>query len=317
MFQQLVGCAMVQLKVRLALLITVVTIIYVFVNDRLQRRNGLVTVDRFRYWRWVDGMEDRNNVSANRTDESNGTEASNRTDSALLNRRDNANRTDSANSTAISNRSTGTNTANTDDFSTVLLLHVSSLGRSRACHETWFRRQASVGLLTFGDNNGGTAFWKTQAALTRALAEFPSAKYFAKFDDDTYVYVSQLLHKLRTEPMTHYAGYAMYFGSSVFASGGAGYVLSRAAAENVSRCTKYQHVAMEDVSVMHCLHPHTDVTHWLGFHPDNPDTMRRFDRQGHPSDRVNVPTPAESYANPVSFHYVNEDLMSRLHQKAI
>ena len=207
----------------------------------------------------------------------------------------------------------------------VFLLHVSgNKNRFDTIRKTWFRNHTNdIGLLVFG--NGltseatfftsaakGSAFETTQHAFGHALQLFEFAQYFAKFDDDTYVYHREMIRQIENSTGNNYWGYPIRYGSFVFGSGGAGYILSRVAAEKLQLC-KPSFVIYEDAAVGECMKrdgfPLVDL---IGLHPHHPYQMIRWDKHGHPGDRIR-PEPVEGYMNPLSYHYIQPEEMLRMH----
>ena len=70
------------------------------------------------------------------------------------------------------------------------------------------------------------AFTATQSAYDLALRKYPFAEFFAKVDDDSYVYTRALVSQVESK-RSEYMGYPMKGRGFAYASGGAGYVLSR------------------------------------------------------------------------------------------
>ena len=211
----------------------------------------------------------------------------------------------------------------------VLIVHSSgSAERMEAVSGTWFRREGigDVGIVVMGANvvprgaqyspRRSTAFETTRAALALALRSFPRAVLLAKFDDDCYVYTRELFRQLNAEPR-NYSGYPIRLGGTVFGSGGAGYVLSRFAAERVVYCEPSQ-VEFEDAAVGGCMAQNNINLHDLiGLHPHHPYQMLRWDKKGHPSDRLHAPRePLAGYMNPLSYHYVPPADIRRMHDDA-
>ena len=193
----------------------------------------------------------------------------------------------------------------------VLLLHsTGSAPRLRAVRETWFQPAPDVGLAIMEPK--ATAFETTRAALAQALAAFPKAMYYGKFDDDTYVYTRELFRQVEAG-RHNYSGYPIRLDDQlVFGSGGAGYVLSRRAAEVVARCVAGD-PQYEDAAVGQCLRGFAPLHDLIGLHPHHPYQMLRWDKHGHPSDRVHRREPLEGYMNPLSYHYIDPADMVRMH----
>ena len=220
----------------------------------------------------------------------------------------------------------------------VLLLHVSGHEeRFHAVNSTWFRAlSADVGLVHIGFERlpegkpptglnspavPGNAFETTRRAFALALHAFPFAQYFAKFDDDTYVYTRELFEALprgdQNDNETHddYWGYPILLSDGyTFGSGGAGYVLTRRAAQKLTACQST--IPYEDAAVGACMRGHgIQLKHLLGLHPHHPFQMLRWDKTGHPSDRVPMERDQvlQGYMRPLSYHYMPPDQMLRMH----
>ena len=166
-----------------------------------------------------------------------------------------------------------------------------------------------------------SAFDTTRNAFALALRSYPFAQVFAKFDDDSYVYTRELIRKIgmdvnSTADVARYWGYPMVFESGFqFGSGGAGYVLNRRAAKILQECSvPGEFAAYEDASVGFCMFaagiPLTDL---VGLHPHHPYQMIRWDKYGHPSDRIHRREPLEGYMNPLSYHYMLPHEMIMMH----
>ena len=198
----------------------------------------------------------------------------------------------------------------------VLILHSTGHGeRMSAVSETWFREAADVGLVIMLGGGGASAFETTRATVARALRSFPDAAYFGKFDDDAYVYTRELWRQVEAGRY-NYSGYPIRLNDNlVFASGGAGYVLSRSAAEVVVACAPSSG-QYEDAAVGECLQKVTPLHDLIGLHPHHPYQMLRWDKHGHPSDRVHRREPLEGYLNPLSYHYMPPADIVRMHDDA-
>ena len=198
----------------------------------------------------------------------------------------------------------------------VLIVHSTGDGeRMKAVGDTWFREAADVGLVIMLRGFSTTAFEATRATVARALRSFPDAAYFGKFDDDAYVYTRELWRQVEAGRF-NYSGYPIRLGDDlVFASGGAGYVLSRSAAEVVAACAPPDG-QYEDAAVGRCLQKVTPLHDLIGLHPHHPYQMLRWDKHGHPSDRVHRREPLEGYLNPLSYHYMPPEDIVRMHDDA-
>jgi hypothetical protein len=220
----------------------------------------------------------------------------------------------------------------------VLMAHMSGKeGRAESIHWTWFKtRSSDLGLMYIaGERAEGvrnkeflnspasarSAFDTTRNAFALALRSYPFAQVFAKFDDDSYVYTRELIRKIgmdvnSTADVARYWGYPMVFESGFqFGSGGAGYVLNRRAAKILQECSvPGEFAAYEDASVGFCMFaagiPLTDL---VGLHPHHPYQMIRWDKYGHPSDRIHRREPLEGYMNPLSYHYMLPREMVMMH----
>lgn len=211
------------------------------------------------------------------------------------------------------------------DVEWAFIVHVSAdPARLAAIRKTWARRHdARLAFVFWGEEvrkvdddlfvatGGRNAFEATQAALAAALRAFPFARTLCKFDDDTYVYSRELLRRVEG---VEYGGYPMQAAGFTYASGGAGYVLSRAAAQRVLQCAPSD-ARYEDWAVGECMHragvPLVDL---VGLHPHHPFQMLRWNKHNtHPADRVRRQEPVEGFMNPLSYHYVSPDDMVRMH----
>ena len=180
----------------------------------------------------------------------------------------------------------------------VFVVHTTgSTARWRDVRETWvpaalnhdaavvaFGESVIDGDLPVIDVRGRNPFERTRFALETALLMYPQAHFFVKSDDDTYLYVDELLAQLT--PAINYAGYPLVREGQVYASGGAGYVLSKAAVGHLARNCKGLLHEFEDVGVGQCLSPTFPLIDLVGLHPHNPWQMLRWDKHGHPPDHV-------------------------------
>lgn len=222
----------------------------------------------------------------------------------------------------------------------VLLAHVSGdQDRLSAIRATWFKSVSDdLGLMFIAGERCGTAssdpiiinspavasgaaFDTTKQAFANALGTFPFAEIIAKFDDDSYVYTRELIRRIVSQNQGNndtgqYWGYPMQYNSNLqYASGGAGYVLNRRAAQDLSRCSPPADTSgIEDVSVGHCmLQVGVGLEDLIGLHPHHPYQMIRWDKTGHPHDRVHRREPVEGYMNPLSYHYMLPGEMLKMH----
>lgn len=228
----------------------------------------------------------------------------------------------------------------------VIMVHVSgNLERFMAIQNTWFKSISNdLGLMLIaGERCGdlshnfisssavfGGAFGTTKQAFAVALRSFPFASSFAKFDDDTYVYTRELIKKINLQSDEggtneiemnatsngKYWGYPMKYNAQfVYASGGAGYVLNRRAAIQLYSCSPPSDIDVyEDVAVGYCMSKGgIDLIDLVGLHPHHPYQMIRWDKFGHPSDRVRRKEILDGYMNPLSYHYMLPSEMIRMH----
>lgn len=209
----------------------------------------------------------------------------------------------------------------------VILLHVKSGAPERLdmAQRTWFKSTSpALQLATFGSAPGVTfpdasprADANTRLAFVAALSTFPSAKYFAKFDDDAYVYTKRLLQTIEAVNQSHpmYWGYPLNSYGITFASGGAGYILNRAAVQLLSSC-RQDLSDYEDAALAQCLESRgVSLTPQPGLHPHNPWQMLKWDLGEHPSDHVYRKEPVEGYLHPLSYHYMSPEEMLRMHDE--
>ena len=158
---------------------------------------------------------------------------------------------------------------------------------------------------------GDTAFHKTKRAFITALQIFPYCQFIAKFDDDSYVYTRELVRQVRARD-ANYLGYPILTDGVMYGQGGAGYILSRAAAQTLMDCDPP--IIHEDMAVgsfperagisMEFLH---------GLHQHSPCQMLRWDKTGHSGDRPIRRAPLDGYMNPISYHYVPPKDMVAMH----
>lgn len=196
----------------------------------------------------------------------------------------------------------------TDTVDFTLVLHSSgSPHRLDAVLGTWFQTVSpDLGIIAFGKvlNVGSSPllntdfvscieendFLRTRCAFLRAYDQFPNSMFFAKFDDDSYVYTRELVKAVTTAHKSD--GQKRYFGYPIeirdlgeFGSGGAGYVLHRSLVDMLRGCNP-PNQNFEDASVAHCLKQGgVGLVHLLGLHPHNPFQMLAWDKGRHPSDR--------------------------------
>ena len=165
----------------------------------------------------------------------------------------------------------------------------------------------------------GNEFVSTKAAFSLALRVYPFAEFFAKFDDNTYVYSRELIRQVRSlSASAHYFGYPMRpnpNASFTYASGDAGYILSRKAASLLHACTPSSDPHYEDQAVGLCMQeasiPLMDL---VGLHTNHPFQMLLWNRHGnYPSDRARRMEPVEGFMNPLSYHFIPPEDMLRMH----
>lgn len=212
----------------------------------------------------------------------------------------------------------------------VWLIHFSGHGdRSRAVWNTWARRfDPRVAIVAFGTpvpghvprhativtavDQAGDAWSKTLHAFRAARRLYPSAIYYSKFDDDSYIYSKNLYRRLFTEPgKIKYGGYPLRSGGVIFASGGAGYSVHRSKMSILEQCPDQGLSEYEDLAMRKCLE--IDPTDLVGAHPHHPWQMLRWDKEGHSEDHVRLEEPDISYTEPLSYHYMSPDELERMH----
>ena len=233
---------------------------------------------------------------------------------------------------------TGTNLHDSDGKSWVFLLHSSGdIARFRAVRDTWFNsgqrvifgQHAAVADASFSDTfihddtspSSASAFEITRSAFAHAAKAFPKAKYFAKFDDDAYVFKSNLIRAVQQchdHSRCYYWGYPLRppaRSSLTYASGGAGYILERNALAFLFKCIPVSG-QFEDLAVGDCMQQHgIKLNNLVGLHPAHPYQMLRWDTtNSHPPDHICREESLDGYLMPLSYHYVGVDNMKRLHQ---
>ena len=205
----------------------------------------------------------------------------------------------------------------------VVLVHVSGdPDRLKAITSTWCRRTSKdmefvlIGgehgdMFTSQKLPGDTAFHQTKRAFVSALRIFPYCRYIAKFDDDSYVYTRELVRQAVARG-ADYLGYPIHRDGIMYGQGGAGYVLSRAAAQSLMECDPP--IPDEDMAVGACLERAGISLEFLhGLHPHSPYQMLRWDKTGHPWDRPIQRAPLDGYMNPISYHYITPRDMVAMH----
>jgi hypothetical protein len=206
----------------------------------------------------------------------------------------------------------------------VILLHISGRKDSElAVQETWLSNvHQSIAVMKFGSvysGQTGSSFLKTQNAFKLALKLFPQAEYISKFDDDSFVYTSNLLEKLSSSGSEFlYAGFPLCCDRGVkYGSGGAGYILARKPALKLQTCQP-NISPYEDVGVGLCLMQHgIYLTDFVGLHHASPKQMLEWDRIGHMPDNARGRESIEGYEIPISYHYIDPILMREMHLDAL
>lgn len=176
------------------------------------------------------------------------------------------------------------------------------------------------------DEHSNNNFDSTLKAFSYGFTSYPSAKYFAKFDDDTYVYSRELIrqvlvideqlnNKNNPKGKFYYGGYPIQGTDNlIFASGGAGYILSKDATKLLIQCSPSD-PRYEDMAVGQCMsNSQISMENLIGLHPHHPYQMLSWDIHGHPSDRIIKHEPMESYMNPLSYHYIPPHDMIQMHK---
>jgi hypothetical protein len=202
----------------------------------------------------------------------------------------------------------------------VILVHLSgSVERELALNQTWLSNlPKSVAIVKFGTKlSQGTSFMRTKSGFNKVLELFPDTQYIAKFDDDSYVFVHNLIQKLNILGSDHlYAGFPLCCNHGVkYASGGAGYVLARNVAAKLKFCDS-NISPYEDVGVGKCLLSHgIFLTDFVGLHPATMFQMLLWDRERKPPpDHIRGTESIEGYELPLSYHYVSPQEMRLMHQ---
>lgn len=210
----------------------------------------------------------------------------------------------------------------------VWLIHFSGHGdRSRAVWNTWARRfDPRVAIVAFGAPvpehlpthaktaaaYTGSAWGKTLQAFREARRLYPTASYYSKFDDDSYVYSKNLHRRLFAEPgKIKYGGYPLRSDGVIFASGGAGYSVHQSVLAILERCPEHGLSEYEDLAMRKCLG--IDPTDLIGAHPHHPWQMLRWDKDGHSEDHVRQAEPDEGYTTPLTYHYMSPEELERMH----
>lgn len=200
----------------------------------------------------------------------------------------------------------------------VVLVHLSGKNdRLEAITNTWMNPSfhSTVVFQTFGPGVS-EPFAVTRQAFLHAQSQYPRAQFFAKFDDDSYVYVRELLLRLENQSASnYYAGYPMQDDRGFhWGSGGAGYILSHDVVSFLKDCQP-KHSQYEDYAVAYCMKQNNiTLTEMVGLHPDSPVQMLAWDvENSHPGDRFGRSEPIESYMYPVSYHYIRPSIMHLMH----
>ena len=173
-----------------------------------------------------------------------------------------------------------------------------------------------------GENLIGGGAWKNFPALLDLHARFPNHKWIYFCDDDTFVYVGNMLRTLGQMDHTAPVYLGLYWTPRVdmewrevklaYASGGAGYALSRGMMEKLAPLlpdchAKYLRWA-GDLRVGKCvLDAGVRITPGVGFHHEAHDKYT-WDRLGggFPYGRL-APRASAAVSSPVSFHHLTPD----------
>ena len=173
-----------------------------------------------------------------------------------------------------------------------------------------------------GENLIGGGAWKNFPALLDLHARFPTHKWIYFCDDDTFVYVGNMLRTLGQMDHTAPVYLGLYWTPRVdmewrevklaYASGGAGYALSRGMMDKLAPLlpdchAKYLRWA-GDLRVGKCvLDAGVRITPGVGFHHEAHDKYT-WDRLGggFPYGRL-APRASAAVSSPVSFHHLTPD----------
>lgn len=129
------------------------------------------------------------------------------------------------------------------------------------------------------------------------------ADFVFKMDDDTFLNTAALSRRVCAlqQQKKHYQGFLMYAGR-LFASGGAGYLVSSSILENnkIHTCKEHQY---EDVGLAHCLWAIAGIspTH-LDVNPDTPEQMLVWSKKPSSDHRSKA-----TFHDAVSFHYISAE----------
>lgn len=222
----------------------------------------------------------------------------------------------------------------------VIILHVSNHhSRYRAARETWFTQTSeNIALVSFGMRHPyldptipflesdrplkaqrQKQFPDTQRILRLAARTFPHAKYFTKVDDDAYLYSKNLYRKLfESELKGDYFGYPLdNEGIRGYASGGAGYTLSRQGVEALLDCPSQVCASdYEDVCTGACIKAaKLNLTTLDGHHPQNAEKSLQMSKFGIFWDML-ADVTFEGFLKPFTFHYLDWDSIMLLHDKS-
>ena len=134
----------------------------------------------------------------------------------------------------------------------------------------WFGSRRSDAPIAVATKRGTDDFEVSAAAFVQAKRDFPHARWFIKVDDDAVIFMSHMLKVLMGIEGDHsqacgldygptfYGGFTMTYTlptgeSMAYASGGAGYVVSRGALLAMEGCLGRPGLTLyEDVNVGHC-----------------------------------------------------------------
>lgn len=215
-------------------------------------------------------------------------------------------------------------------------VHVSELPRFRAAQGFWAppflakRALSTVHVLYFGSTSLAPAldyvvFPANTSAVNKSrdivgfmTQHVPNADWYAKFDDDTFVNVSALEHVLsKYNPLDKtFIGTEFSLGpipeQEAFFSGGAGYVLSRALAQQLpailSLCPVENLARLEDFYLYKCLKRAGAVKlcHEASFNHFEPERMLE----------IGAYSPARHAVTPVTWHWIRSpERMAWMHEQ--
>jgi hypothetical protein len=234
-------------------------------------------------------------------------------------------------------------TKSEDDLSTrismVVAVHVSNPHRFAVVKETWancanvpsdmelvfvfftsFLQQDDS--ITVKFHLHSNAWEKTSLIFSMLYGHYPNVQWFMKVDDDTIVYWDNLKEALlKRDPQKQwYIGYPIVFDNVVFASGGAGYVLSNSTLDlllghNFQRNCQVvggglPYRILEDVTMGKCLRKFgVEMSDQIGFHPHTPEQMIRWTLKGESYDHIRKdPFDIKAYP-PITYQYITPQRM--------